>query len=85
MSRESAATAGSYSFTRSYFVGNCLRDAFKTAFETLLDRRDRYGSGSAELSRWIEAQIAVFDQCSGEVAFEPSGGSRSRLAALGTA
>ncbi|MCY3623986.1 MAG: hypothetical protein OXH68_20030 [Gammaproteobacteria bacterium] len=61
----------SYSFTQSYFVGNCLDDAFKTAFETLLDRRERYGSGSAELFRWIEAQIAVFDQCSGEVAFEP--------------
>ena len=61
----------SYSFTRSYYVGNCLDDAFKTAFETLLDRRERYGSGSAELSRWIEAQIAVFDQCSGEVGFEP--------------
>ena len=61
----------SYSFTRSYFVGNCLRDAFKTAFETLIDRRERYGSASAELTRWIEAQLAVFGQCSGEAAFDP--------------
>jgi len=52
--------------------------------ETLIDRRERYGSGSAELARWIEAQLAVFDQCSGEVAFEPPK-ARPRLATLGTA
>ena len=61
----------SYSYTRSYFVYNCLGDAFKAAHETLLDRRARYGAGSVELSRWIEAQIKVFDQCSGEVDFDP--------------
>ena len=61
----------SYSYTRSYFVSNCLGDAFKTANETLRDRRARYGAGSIELIRWIEAQIKIFDQCSGEVEFDP--------------
>ena len=61
----------SRSYTRSYFVYNCLGDAFKTAHETLLDRRARYGAGSVELNQWIEAQIKVFDQCSGEVDFDP--------------
>ena len=62
---------GSYSYTRSYFVSNCHHDAFKTAYETLLDRRARYGTASVELVRWIEAQIKVFDQCSGDVEFDP--------------
>lgn len=51
-------------------VYNCPKDAFLTAVETLQLRRARYGP-SAELSRWIEAQVKVFLQCSGEVAFDP--------------
>ena len=40
-----------------YNIYNCLEDAFRVASETLEDRRTRYGSGSPELRRWIEAQI----------------------------
>ena len=55
----------------AYYIHNCQRDAFNTAEATLSDRKLRYGSGSIELSRWIEAQIKVFAQCSGETAFIP--------------
>ena len=57
--------------TISNYVYNCQPDAFKTAWETLSDRRSRYGSGSVELSRWLAAQVRVFAQCSGETAFVP--------------
>ena len=57
--------------TVKYYIHNCQGDAFKTAHATLLDRRSRYGSRSIELSRWIEAQIKVFAQCSGERDFVP--------------
>ena len=57
--------------TTSNYVHNCQFDAFKTAGETLSDRKSRYGSGSAELSRWLEAQVQVFAQCSGETDFVP--------------
>ena len=57
--------------TTSYYYENCQIDAYKTAAETLSDRKLRYGSGTIELSRWIEAQIKVFAQCSGETAFDP--------------
>ena len=59
------------SYTMSNYVHNCQFDAFKTAGETLSDRKSRYGSGSVELSRWLEAQVQVFAQCSGETAFVP--------------
>ncbi len=59
------------SYTTSNYVHNCQFDAFKTAGETLSDRKSRYGSGSVELSRWLEAQVQVFAQCSGETAFVP--------------
>ena len=57
--------------TTSKYVHNCQHDAFKTAGETLSDRKSRYGPGSIELSRWLEAQVQVFAQCSGETAFVP--------------
>ena len=57
--------------TVEQYIYNCQRDAFKTAAETLADRKSRYGSGSVELSRWIETQIKVFAQCSGETPFVP--------------
>ena len=57
--------------TVEYYIHNCQRDAFKTAEATLSDRKLRYGSSSVQLSRWIEAQIKVFAQCSGETAFVP--------------
>ena len=57
--------------TISNYVHNCQFDAFKTAGETLSDRKSRYGPGSVELSRWLEAQVQVFAQCSGETAFVP--------------
>ncbi|MYD97626.1 MAG: hypothetical protein F4X98_09600 [Gammaproteobacteria bacterium] len=65
------ADGESYSYTNVLRVQNCMADAFKTAYETMLDRRARYGSGSVQLSRWIEAQIKVFAQCSGETEFDP--------------
>lgn len=55
--------------TVSYYFRNCLPDAFKTASATLAARKERYGSGAAELSRWIEAQVAVFSQCGGDAEF----------------
>ena len=58
-------------YTVSQFVHNCLEDAFRTAHRTLADRRARYGPGSVELSRWLDAQVKVFDQCDGEAPFEP--------------
>ena len=57
--------------TTSHYVHNCQHDAFKTAWETLSDRKSQYGPGSVELSRWLEAQVQVFAQCSGETAFVP--------------
>ncbi len=49
--------------TISSYVHNCQFDAFKTAAETLSDRKSRYGAGSVELSRWLEAQVQVFSRC----------------------
>ena len=57
--------------TVEHYIHNCQRDAFKTAAETLSDRKSRHGSGSIEFSRWMEAQITVFGQCSGETPFVP--------------
>ena len=56
----------------SHWVTNCRGDAFKVAYETLVDRESGYGSGSAELARWIEAQIAVFEQCSADTGDPPA-------------
>ena len=58
-------------YTVSQFVHNCLEDAFRTAHRTLADRRARYGAGSVELSRWLDAQVKVFAQCDGEAPFDP--------------
>ena len=59
-------------------IRNCQVDAFRVARETYFDRRSRYGAGSAELSRWISAQISVFNECGSspfeavvDAAFEP--------------
>ena len=56
---------------RHQFIRNCQVDAFRTARETFLDRRSRYGAGSAELSRWIDAQISVFNECGSSPSDEP--------------
>ncbi|MCY3623988.1 MAG: hypothetical protein OXH68_20040 [Gammaproteobacteria bacterium] len=52
-------------------IDNCQKDAFDTARRTLALRRRQYGSESVEVGRWIEAQIKVFAQCSGESEFVP--------------
>ena len=52
-------------------IRNCQVDAFRVARETFLDRRSKYGAGSAELSRWIDAQISVFDECGPSPLEEP--------------
>ena len=49
-----------------FYIENCQEDAFKVASETFEDRRTRYGSGSPQLARWIEAQIKVFSLCGGQ-------------------
>ena len=56
----------------SNWIENCRDDAFKATYATLVDRESRYGFGSAELARWIEAQIAVFDQCSADTGDPPA-------------
>ena len=61
----------SRTYTIRQYVDNCQTDAFRTAEATLSDRRSRYGSGSVELSRWLDAQTKVFAQCSGEAGFVP--------------
>ena len=53
-----------------YNIYNCLEDAFRVASETLTDRRMRYGSNSPQLSRWIQAQIKVFNHCGTDI-FDP--------------
>ena len=58
-------------YTVSRFVRNCQEDAFRTALRTLRDRKARYGAKSPEFSRWVDAQVKVFDQCGGRVPFEP--------------
>lgn len=47
----------------SYY--NCLPDAFKTARETLAKRRAQFGADSAAVQSWLDAQQAVFGNCSG--------------------
>ena len=56
--------------TTRYFIINCLPNAFRVAAKTFEERRSRYGSGSPQLKRWIEAQIRVFDHC-GTNPFDP--------------
>ena len=56
--------------TTRYYIENCLPDAFRVAARTFEERKSRYGSGSPQLKRWIEAQIRVFDHC-GTNTFDP--------------
>src|SRR4026207_260919 len=43
---------------------NCQNDAFETAATTLEARISRFGSDSAALKQWVEAQDQVFANCS---------------------
>ncbi|MDX6612440.1 MAG: hypothetical protein QOD75_1626 [Blastocatellia bacterium] len=43
---------------------NCQGDAFATAANTLNERKQRYGADSAEIRDWVQAQDAVFSNCS---------------------
>ena len=54
------------SLNKAGWVHNCRPDAFRTAYSTFLDRKSRFGTGSAELDRWVAAQIAVFRQCAAD-------------------
>ena len=56
--------------TTRYFINNCQPDAFRVAARTFEERKSRYGSGSPQLKRWIEAQMRVFDHC-GDASFNP--------------
>lgn len=51
------------SLNKAEWVHNCRPDAFRTAYSTFLDRKSRFGIGTAELDRWVAAQVAVFRQC----------------------
>ena len=42
---------------------NCLQDAIDTAVHTFGEREARYGSSSAQLRDWVQAQDAVFANC----------------------
>ena len=56
---------GKYQFnqaTNSFDLA-CADDAFRTAVGTLESRARRFGSGSAALKAWIDAQDAVFSNC----------------------
>jgi hypothetical protein len=44
---------------------NCADDAFATAAATLRDRATRWGSSSPALKDWLQAQDAVFANCTG--------------------
>lgn len=61
-------TAGKYSFDpkSNSFALNCADDAFRTAYETLQDRRSKFGAKSAAFLSWAKAQDIVFDDCDGE-------------------
>ena len=56
--------------TKRYFIENCVSDAFRVAARTFRKRKSRYGSGSPQLERWIEAQIRVFEHCDRD-SFDP--------------
>src|SRR5262249_49304226 len=43
---------------------NCARDSFRTAAATLARRIDRFGPGSPEVTDWVEAQDAIYSNCS---------------------
>ena len=45
---------------------NCPDDAFSTALRTLSDRGDRSARPVPEVRDWLEAQIAVFKNCSSD-------------------
>src|SRR5262245_27147246 len=44
---------------------NCTRDSFTTAAASLTRRIDKFGPDSPEVKDWIQAQDAVYSNCSG--------------------
>jgi hypothetical protein len=48
---------------------NCLPDAFRIARETLAKRRAQFGADSAAVQSWLDAQQAVFENCSGSSSY----------------
>lgn len=46
------------------FFPNCTKNAFETAAETLSSRIASHGSDNKEVKNWLEAQDAVFSNCS---------------------
>ena len=54
------------------FIYNCPADAFQKAMQTYKERSVRYGVGSQQLARWMDAQRMVFANCAeGEQIPEP--------------
>lgn len=46
------------------FFPNCTKNAFETAFETLSDRINLYGTADLAVKDWVKAQDVVFSNCS---------------------
>lgn len=54
------------------FFPNCTKNAFETAAETLSSRISSHGSDNKDVKGWLEAQDAVFSNCSsGKTTPEP--------------
>ena len=48
------------------YFPNCAANAFEVATQTLKERSATYGADDKSVGTWLEAQDAVFDNCSGE-------------------
>lgn len=62
--QKKTTTSDGYSYEVT--VTNCGNDAFRTATATLLSRADTWGKASPFLADWIQAQDAVFVNCSAD-------------------
>ena len=54
--------------TNSFFM-NCAEDAYRTAYQTILARGNRFGFRSIAVRSWLDAQDAVFAHCNGQGPF----------------
>ncbi len=62
--KELPAIWSARSVTGYNFFPNCAQNAFETATATLSDRIASHGSGDPAVKNWVEAQDAVFQNCS---------------------
>ena len=59
------------------YFPNCAANAFEVATQTLKERSATYGADDKSVGTWLEAQDAVFDNCSGEPQIPVQLGSES--------